>query len=112
MAMTRQDRINSHIKQNQIKSVKESFKNDLTVPVKPIAQLKDSTGGVVSNVLDLSKIGDLTPISSGSGAVFGYTEANADKVHVGIDGLVDDVASLASKVNEIILALKSLGIIK
>ena len=83
MAMTRQDRINSHTKQNQIKSVKESFKNDSSVPVKPIAQLKDSTGGTVSNVLD-------------------DTTANQK----------DDVASIASKVNEIILALQSVGIVK
>ena len=51
--------------------------------LKPIAQLKDSTGGTVSNVLD-------------------DTTANQK----------DDVASIASKVNEIILALQSVGIVK
>ena len=83
MAMTRQERINLNKKQNKIASVKESFKNDSTIPVKPIAQLKDSTGGTVSNVLD-----DTT------------------------ENQKDDVASIASKVNEIILALQSLGIVK
>tara|TARA_R110000751_G_scaffold17863_1_gene54634 strand:+ start:2763 stop:3014 length:252 start_codon:yes stop_codon:yes gene_type:complete len=83
MAMTRQERINSNKKQNQITSVKESFKNDESIPVKPISQLKDSTGGTISDVLD-------------------DTTANQK----------DDVASLAAKINSIILALKSLGIVK
>ena len=81
--MTRQDRINSHKKQNEIKSIKESFKADPTIPVKPISKLKDSTGGTVSNVVD-------------------DTATNQK----------DDVAALANKINEIIVALQSVGIVK
>jgi len=83
MAMSRQERINVHKKQGRINSVKQSFKDDISISPKSISQLKDSTGGTVSNVVD-------------------DTTANQK----------DDVASLTSKVNEILLALKSVGIVK
>jgi len=83
MAMSRQERINVHKKQVRINSVKQSFKDDISISPKSISQLKDSTGGTVSNVVD-------------------DTTANQK----------DDVASLTSKVNEILLALKSVGIVK
>ena len=83
MAMSRQERINVHKKQGRINSVKQSFKDDISISPKSISQLKDSTGGTVSNVVD-------------------DTTANQQ----------DDVASLTSKVNEILLALKSVGIVK
>ena len=88
--MTRQERINSNKKQNQITSVKESFKNDESIPVKPISQLKDSTGGTVSDVL-VDAAGGSYPTD---------------------EEYVNSVASLAAKINSIILALKSLGIVK
>ena len=81
--MSRQERINVHKKQVRINSVKQSFKDDISISPKSISQLKDSTGGTVSNVVD-------------------DTTANQK----------DDVASLTSKVNEILLALKSVGIVK
>ena len=81
--MSRQERINVHKKQGRINSVKQSFKDDISISSKSISQLKDSTGGTVSNVVD-------------------DTTANQK----------DDVASLTSKVNEILLALKSVGIVK
>lgn len=81
--MSRQERINVHKKQGRINSVKQSFKDDISISPKSISQLKDSTGGTVSNVVD-------------------DTTANQK----------DDVASLTSKVNEILLALKSVGIVK
>ena len=83
MAMSRQERINVHKKQGRIDSVKQSFKDDISISSKSISQLKDSTGGTVSDVVD-----DTT------------------------SGQKDDVASLTSKVNEILLALKNVGIIK
>lgn len=83
MAMSRQERINVHKKQGRINSVKQSFKDDISISPKSISQLKDSTGGTVSNVVD-------------------DTTANQK----------DDIASLTNKVNEILLALKSVGIIK
>jgi len=113
MAMSRQERINVHKKQGRIDSVKQSFKDDNSISSKSISLLRNDNDGTVSNIIDLDKIGDLTSSFSGSGDVWGYqSEANADKVHTGIDGLVDDVASLTNKINEILLALKSVGIIK
>ena len=83
MAMTRQERINSQKKQYRINSIKQAFKDDNIIPAKSISLLKDSTGGTISNVVD-------------------DTTANQK----------DDVASLTNKVNEILLALKSVGIVK
>ena len=60
-----------------------AFKDDNIIPAKSISLLKDSTGGTISNVVD-------------------DTTANQK----------DDVASLTNKVNEILLALKSVGIVK
>jgi len=113
MAMTRQERINAQKKQYRVDSIKQAFKNDNSISSKSISLLRNDNDGTVSNIVDLDKIGDLTSSFSGSGDVWGYqSEANADKVHTGIDGLVDDVASLTNKINEILLALKSVGIIK
>ena len=113
MAMTRQERINAQKKQYRVDSIKQAFKNDNSISSKSISLLRNDNDGTVSNIIDLDKIGDLTSSFSGSGDVWGYqSEANADKVHTGIDGLVDDVASLTNKINEILLALKSVGIIK
>ena len=81
--MTRQERINSQKKQYRIDSVKQAFKDDISITPKSISLLKDSTTGTVSDVLD-------------------DTTANQK----------DDVASLANKVNEILLALKTVGIVK
>jgi|TARA_R100000963_G_C4566272_1_gene52995 hypothetical protein len=83
MAMTRQERVNAQKKQYRINSVKQAFKDDTVIPSKSISLLKDSTTGTVSDVLD-------------------DTTANQK----------DDVASLANKVNEILLALKTVGIVK
>ena len=81
--MTRQERINSQKKQYRIDSVKQAFKDDISITPKSISLLKDSTTGTVSDVVD-------------------DTTANQK----------DDVASLANKVNEILLALKTVGIVK
>ena len=81
--MSRQERINSQKKQYRIDSIKQSFKDDITIAPKSISLLKDSTGGTISNVVD-----DTT------------------------SGQKDDVASLTSKVNEILLSLKTVGIIQ
>ena len=83
MSMTRQERINAQKKQYRIDSVKQAFKDDTVILAKSISLLKDSTTGTISNELD-----DTT------------------------SGQKDDVASLANKVNEILLALKSVGIVK
>jgi hypothetical protein len=83
MAMSRQERVNAQKKQYRINSVKQSFKDDTVIPAKSISLLKDSTGGTISNVVD-------------------DTTANQK----------DDVASLTSKVNEILLSLKTVGIIQ
>jgi len=83
MAMTRQERVNAQKKQYRINSVKQAFKDDTVILAKSISLLKDSTTGTVSDVLD-------------------DTTANQK----------DDVASLANKVNEILLALKTVGIVK
>jgi hypothetical protein len=83
MAMSRQERINSQKKQYRIDSVKQAFKDDTVIPAKSISLLKDSTGGTISNVVN-------------------DTTANQK----------DDVASLTSKVNEILLSLKTVGIIQ
>ena len=83
MAMSRQERVNAQKKQYRINSVKQAFKDDTVIPSKSISLLKDSTTGTVSDVLD-------------------DTTANQK----------DDVASLANKVNEILLALKTVGIVK
>ena len=90
MGMTRQERINVHKKQDRIDSVKQSFKNDTSISAKPIQQLKDSTGGTVSDVL-VDAAGGTYP---------------TDEEHV------NAVASLAAKINDILLALKSAGIVK
>ena len=81
--MSRQERINSQKKQYRIDSVKQLFKDDIVIPAKSISLLKDSTGGTISNVVN-----DTT------------------------SGQKDDVASLTSKVNEILLSLKTVGIIQ
>jgi hypothetical protein len=83
MAMSRQERINSQKKQYRIDSVKQAFKDDTSIVVKPLSVLQDSTGGTVSDILN-----DTT------------------------SSVKDDVASLANKVNEILLALKTVGIVK
>ena len=83
MAMSRQERVNAQKKQYRIDSVKQAFKDDTVIPAKSISLLKDSTGGTISNVVN-------------------DTTANQK----------DDVASLANKVNEILLALKTVGIVK
>ena len=83
MAMTRQERVNAQKKQYRINSVKQAFKDDTVIPSKSISLLKDSTTGTVSDVLD---------------------DTDSDQK--------DDVASLANKVNEILLALKTVGIVK
>ena len=72
--MTRQERINVHKKQDRIDSVKQSFKDDTSIVVSPLSVLQDSTGGTVSNILN-----DTT------------------------SSVKDDVASLAGKVNEILI---------
>ena len=81
--MTREDRVNAQKKQYRINSIKQSFKDDVTIAPKSISLLKDSTTGTISNELD-------------------DTTANQK----------DDVASLANKLNEIITSLKSVGIVK
>ena len=81
--MSRQERINAQKKQYRIDSVKQAFKDDTVIPAKSISLLKDSTGGTISNVVN-------------------DTTANQK----------DDVASLTSKVNEILLSLKTVGIIQ
>ena len=83
--MTREDRVNAQKKQYRINSIKQSFKDDITIAPKSVSLLKDSTGGTVSNTLDC------TTTTSGQD---------------------DDFASLANKVNEIITSLKSVGIVK
>ena len=83
MAMTRQERINSQKKQYRIDSIKQAFKDDTSIVVKPLSVLQDSTGGTVSDTLN-----DTT------------------------SSVKDDVASLAGKVNEILIALKDAGIVK
>ena len=83
MDMSRQERVNAQKKQYRIDSVKQSFKDDISITPKSISLLKDSTGGAISNVVD-------------------DTATNQK----------DDVASLTSKVNEILLSLKTVGIIQ
>jgi len=83
MSMTRQERINVHKKQDRIDSIKQSFKDDTSIVVNPVSVLQDSTGGTVSDTLN-----DTT------------------------SSVKDDVASLAGKVNEILIALKGVGIVK
>jgi hypothetical protein len=83
MAMTREDRVNAQKKQYRINSIKQSFKDDITIAPKSVSLLKDSTTGAISNTLDDTTLGQK-----------------------------DDVASLANKVNEILSALKTVGIIK
>ena len=83
MAMSRQERVNAQKKQYRINSVKQLFKDDTVIVVNPVSALQDSTGGTVSDTLN-----DTT------------------------SSVKDDVASLAGKVNEILLALKFVGIIK
>ena len=83
MSMTRQERINAHKKQDRIPSIKQAFKDDTSIVVKPLSVLQDSTGGTVSDTLN-----DTT------------------------SSVKDDVASLAGKVNEILIALKDAGIVK
>ena len=90
MAMTRQERIGTHKKQYRIDSVKQSFKDDTSIVVKPISVLQDSTGGTVSDIL-VDAAGGTYP---------------TDEEHV------NAVASLANKINEILLALKNVGIVK
>ena len=85
MAMSRQERINAQKKQYRIDSVKQAFKDDTSVTAKPIRQLKDSTGGVVSDDVNDT------------------TASQSEK---------DDIATLANKINSILLALKSVGIVK
>ena len=88
--MTRQERANSHQKQNRIDSIRQSFKDDTSIPSKSIVGLKDNTGGTVSNIL-----------VDAAGASYPTDEE-----------YVNSIASLTSKVNEILFALKSVGIVK
>ena len=88
--MTRQERINSQKKQYRIDSVKQAFKDDTGIVVNPISLLQDSTGGTVSDVL-VDAAGGTYP---------------TDEEHV------NAVASLSNKINEILLALKDVGIVK
>ena len=98
--------------QTKIKTLKEITKRDKSKKFN-IPLLINYSDGTNSNMIESDKIGDLTSSSSGSGAVWGYSsEANADKVHTGIDALVDDVVALSNKLNLIIRALKSEGIIR
>jgi len=90
MGMTRQERVNVHKKQDRIDSIKQSFKDDTSIVVKPLSLLQDSTGGTVSDVL-VDAAGGTYP---------------TDEEHV------NAVASLAAKINDILLALKSAGIVK
>jgi hypothetical protein len=90
MGMTRQERVNVHKKQDRIDSIKQSFKDDTSIVVKPLSVLQDSTGGTVSDVL-VDAAGGTYP---------------TDEEHV------NAVASLAAKINDILLALKSAGIVK
>ena len=90
MAMTRQERINSQKKQYRIDSIKQAFKDDTSIVAKPLSLLQDSTGGTVSDVL-VDAAGGTYP---------------TDEEHV------NAVASLAAKINDILLALKSAGIVK
>lgn len=87
--MSRQERINVHKKQDRIDSVKESFKNDTSISVKPIRQLQDDLDGAT---FDRDK---LTTSSTPT-----------------VDELESCVGSLAGKVNEILLSLKTVGIIQ
>ena len=88
--MSRQERINVHKKQGRIDSVKQSFKDDTSIVVNPLSVLQDSTGGTISDVL-VDAAGGSYPTD---------------------EEYVNSVASLAAKINSIILALKSLGIVK
>jgi transcription initiation factor IIE alpha subunit len=90
MAMTRQERINVHKKQGIIDSVKEAFKNDTSIVVNSLSVLQDSTGGTVSDVL-VDAAGGTYPTD---------------------EEYVNAVASLAAKINDILSALKSAGIVK
>ena len=90
MGMTRQERVNVHKKQDRIDSVKEAFKNDTSIVVNSLSVLQDSTGGTVSDVL-VDAAGGTYP---------------TDEEHV------NAVASLAAKINDILSALKSAGIIQ
>ena len=83
MSMTREDRVNAQKKQYRIDSIKQAFKDDVTIPAKSISLLKDSTTGAISNLLD---------------------DTTSDQK--------DDVASLANKINEIITSLKTIGVVK
>ena len=83
MGMSKQDRINYQRKEDKIDGIKNTFKQDNSIPVKPISLIKDKTGGDVSDVVN-----DTT------------------------SSVKDDIASLTSKVNNILLALKNLGIVK
>ena len=83
--MTRQERVNSQKKQYRIDSVKQAFKDDTAILAKSISLLKDITGGNVSDVVDDT------------------TASQSEK---------DDIATLASKINSILLALKTVGIVK
>ena len=88
--MTRQERIGVHKKQDRIDSIKQAFKDDTSIVAKPLSVLQDSTGGTVSDVL-VDAAGGIYP---------------TDEEHV------NAVASLAAKINDILLALKSAGIVK
>ena len=74
--------LNKIIKKSRDK-LKNIFKQDNSIPVKSISLIKDKTGGAVSDVVN-----DTT------------------------SSVKDDIASLTSKVNNILLALKNLGIVK
>ena len=88
--MTRQERIGVHKKQGRIDSVKQSFKDDTSISAKPIQKLRDRTGGTISDAL-----------VDAAGATYPTDEE-----------FVNAVASLAAKINSILLALKSAGIVK
>mgnify|MGYP003138794569 CR=1 FL=1 len=92
--MTRQERINVHKKQNRVpgltKSIKQAFKDDESISASPITLFRDRTGGTISDDL-----------IDADGATYPTDEE-----------FVNAVASLASKINSILLALKDAGIVK
>ena len=90
MAMTRQERINSQKKQYKIDSVKQAFKDDISIPSKSISLLRDRTGGTISD--------DLTDAAGGT--------------YPTDEEFVNAISSLATKINAILLALKDVGIVK
>ena len=72
----------------------------------------ESFNGTVSNSIEAFSWGDLYTVSSAAGTAWGFTdETRANRVHEELTRLVDDVASLAGKINEIIRVLRTANII-